>query len=418
MKRMFVLVLVVVLATASPAAATGPKTVRVSVSSAEVQSDSHSEVSSISDDGRYVAFWSLAGNLVAFDSAACGGFQCGDIFVRDRSTGTTTMASVSSGGIQGNDGSFGLKLSANGRYVVFDSYATNLAPGDTNGIKDVFVRDRVAKTTSLVSFAPDGTQMDIADIVAITPDARNVLMYGASHGKYGLYLRDRSLAKTTKVPVGDGVYQAELSSDARFLAFTDDRQRDPRAVPGRANVYVLDRSTGKVRLVSGAAAGLPTDADYFDPSMSRDGRLIAYSGFRSGSPQQVYVTDRTTGATQLVSATPDGSPANDLSDDPAMSGDGRSVAFASYATNLDCTSILCSRPELGDGEFRTYVRDLAAGRTTPVSVSTAGEPANSWAGGAAISRTGRYISFTSPASNLVPNDTDGWEDIFVRDRGA
>src|SRR5436190_3414638 len=130
-----------------------------SMSSTGVQGNQDSELPAVSGDGRYVAFASLSDNLVPGDSNGAV-----DVFVRDRLTGTTERVSVSSTGVQGNAGSGllngmgGPSLSADGRYVAFDSQASNLVKGDTNNAIDVFVRDRLTGTTERDSVASDGAQ--------------------------------------------------------------------------------------------------------------------------------------------------------------------------------------------------------------------------------------------------------------------
>jgi|GEM_PF-1585857 len=131
------------------------QTTRVSVASDGTQGNGDSECPSISADGRYVAFASLASNLVPGDTNGTW-----DVFVHDRLTGQTTRVSVASGGAQGNSGSWCPSISADGRYVAFQSYASNLVPGDTNGVLDVFVHDRLTGQTTRVSVASDGTQGD------------------------------------------------------------------------------------------------------------------------------------------------------------------------------------------------------------------------------------------------------------------
>ena len=126
---------------------------RVSLDSAGAQGNSHSYNPSISGDGRYVAFYSYASNLVAGDS---NGYL--DVFVRDRQTNTTTRVSVDSAGAQGNNSSRASSISGDGRFVTFQSDATNLVASDTNGRTDVFVRDRQTNITTRVSIASDGSQ--------------------------------------------------------------------------------------------------------------------------------------------------------------------------------------------------------------------------------------------------------------------
>ena len=184
------------------AAAAAKKTQRVSVSSAGVQGNLRSGIykPSVSADGRYVAFESAASNLVAGDT---NGYI--DVFVRDRKLHRTYLVSVSSAGVQGNDASFDPSISADGRYVAFESDASNLVAGDTNGYPDVFVRDRKLHRTYLVSVDSAGVQGNndsydpviSADgrYVAFTSAASN-LVTGDSNGFEDVFVRDRKLHRT------------------------------------------------------------------------------------------------------------------------------------------------------------------------------------------------------------------------------
>ena len=177
-------------------------TERVSVSSAEKQGDGDSAWAAISADGRFVAFHSYAADLVAGDTN-----HDADVFVRDRTTGTTTRVSVTSTGRQANTGSGSpLDISADGRFVAFDSEATNLVARDTNGARDVFVRDRTTGTTERISVIGSGAQWDTGSYVgAISADGRIVTFYGG-----GVFARDRKTGTTGRVSVGRGGRQARF----------------------------------------------------------------------------------------------------------------------------------------------------------------------------------------------------------------
>ncbi|MGH8893485.1 MAG: TolB family protein, partial [Actinomycetes bacterium] len=227
-----------------------------------------------------------------------------DVFVHDRRTGATTRVSVASDGSQSTDysGNLGLALSADGRYVVFDSYANNLVPGDTNGVPDVFVHDRQTGTTSRISVASDGSQVYYGDI------------------SFGL----------------------ALSADGRYVAFGSSTGRlVPGDTNGKFDVFVHDRRTGTTSRVSLASDGRQVYNDSGQAVISADGRHVGFMSFAgrlvpgdSNGAEDVFVHDRRTGATSRVSVASDGSQANEANSWPAVSADGRHVAFISRASNL------------------------------------------------------------------------------------
>jgi Tol biopolymer transport system component len=347
-------------------------TTRVSVDSAGLQANFDCWAPSISADGRYVAFWSLASNLVQGDTNGTA-----DVFVRDGQTGATTRVSLDSAGLQGNAGSGDPSISADGRYVAFDSGASNLVPGDTNGAQDVFVHDRQTGTTMLVSVDSSGLQ-------------------GNRHSS-----------------------RPSISADGRYVAFTSDAAN---LVPGDTNgitdTFVHDCQTGATRRVSVDSAGLQADgASYGFPSISADGRFVAFENAATNLVpgdtngwEDVFVHDWQTGVTTRVSVGSLGQQANFIGEYPSISADGRFVAFASEASNLV--------PGDTNGDWDTFVHDCQTGVTARVSVDSAGVQGNGASSMPSISADGRCVAFWSLAGFLVPGDTNNTDDIFVHDRGA
>ena len=206
------------------------ETTRVSVASDGTQGNRESYGSAISADGRYVAFVSWAYNLVIGDTNSYD-----DIFLHDRKTQETTRVSVTSDGMQGNDFSFSASISSDGRYVAFVSVASNLVVGDTNGSEDIFVHDRQTGETTRVSVASDGTQGDWASTVpTISADGRYVvfnstatnLVVGDTNGFYDIFVHDRVTGETTRLSVAsDGTQSNDLSlypfisTDGRYVTF-------------------------------------------------------------------------------------------------------------------------------------------------------------------------------------------------------
>jgi Tol biopolymer transport system component len=348
-------------------------TERVSIDSAGAQANGASYYSSISADGRYVAFQSDATNLVPSDTNAAS-----DIFVRDRQLGLTERVSIDSAGAQANGNSYYPSISADGRYVAFQSYATNLVPGDTNEASDVFVRDRLNGTTERASVAIDGTQ--------------------------GNYLSGHP----------------SISADGRYVAFTS---LASNLVPGDTNnvfdVIVHDRMTGTTERVSVDSAGTQgnNDSGFYGLAISADGRYVAFQSVATNLvagdtnvASDIFVRDRQLGLTERVSINSASVQGNSDSEYTAISGDGRYVAFQSFATNL----------VVGDTNASSdiFVRDRQLALTERVSIDSGGAQGNSDSEYPSISSDGRFVAFQSLATNLVALDTNAASDVFARDRSA
>jgi Tol biopolymer transport system component len=365
-------------------------TERVSVDSAEGQADlfaappgvsTGSFHPSISSDGRIVAFDSNATDLVADDTN--GVF---DVFIRDRAAGTTQRVSVSGAGAQANDISAAGDVSGNGRFVAFESSATNLVAGDTNGVDDVFVRDRLAGTTERISVDSGEHQLQ--------------------HGSF----------------------EPTLNDDGRFVVFRTN-------VPGAPDqVLVRDRELGTTEVASVAPSGYVL-SDAFSPAISGNGRFVAFLAFLAGDVDSVLVIhDRSTETSEALRL--NAGPA-------ALSADGRVIAFTTgvgtassvvvldriagtteplgrgFNVRLSTNGRFVAFTEVADVPFGmqdVIVHDLATGAEESASVSSSGEPGNDGSGPADLSADGRFVAFMSVARNLVPHDTNGVSDIFVRDR--
>jgi hypothetical protein len=350
-------------------------TERVSVSSTGEQGNDNSWGPAISADGRFVAFVSAASVLVPGDTNAPPGepFTGSDVFVRDRLAGITERVNVSSTGEQANGPSNFACISADGRFVAFDSLASNLVPGDTNGKRDVFVRDRLAETTERVSVSSTGQQ---------------------GNAQSQEYWGDRPA----------------ISADGRLVAFDSSATN---LVAGDTNneldVFVRDRSVGTTERVSVNSDGTQRNYRSRSPVMSGDGRYVAFESYA------IFVRDRVAGTTEQVDVTTTGQPAEGISGAPGMNATGRFVGFEHIGQGLVPVSV---------GGTQVYLRDLAAQTTELVSVSTSGEPMEWGPGssccgmGPAISADGRFVAFDVPpeVSNMVPGDVNEAADICVRDR--
>jgi Tol biopolymer transport system component len=353
-------------------AGTPAKTRRASVGNKEQQSPNGGIYPSISGSGRFVVFETNSGNLVPGDTNTET-----DVFVRDRKTGKTERVSLRSNGRQANSWSGYASISANGRFVSFTSDASNLVKGDTNGVQDIFVHDRRTDRTTRISV-----------------DSR------AREGN-------------------DDSSSSDISATGRFVLFTStatDLVRND--TNGFEDLFVHDRVTGTTRLVSVRSNGNQANATvgFIDPgSISANGRYITFASKASNlvkdddnAVADVFVRDRVARTTIRVSVSSAGDEGNGSSRDPSISGDGKFVAFASDATNLVGSD--------GNGEQDIFVHNLKRGTTRRISVSSADEEADSYSSYSSISADGRYVAFDSFAENLIANDTNDATDVFVRDR--
>ena len=374
---------------------------------------------SISRDGNVVAFSSQATSLVAGDTNAQP-----DIFVRDRlGIGTTTRVSVSSTGVQGASDSIRPMISGNGRYVVFSSKA-NLDLFDTSATNgyDIYRHDRTTGDTRLVNTFGVGQQFGgyTAPPFPATNDGGNLVLW--SDGIFEVFVFD--LAPGAADPFGAVVpndinpppanpflLNPVTSDNGRYVAFVTNRAYVAADTNGFPDLYLVDRGspvTGILTVTrltnasSATAVGLAA-------SMSADGNLIAFSsrdaeavGDTNGL-DDIYIYDRTAGTKTQVSVGVGGTNPNGASGAPAISADGRFVAFESTATNVVANDT--------NNRADIYVYDRNAGTTRRVSVNTTlvlGGGLRPW-----LTGNGSLTTFTSTASDLVLNDTNGVSDVFV-----
>ncbi len=344
-----------------------------------VAGNNNSYESSVSADGRYVTFSSDARNLVDNDF----NFNT-DVFVRDLITQSTRLVSVNQfGGVSGNDSSYSAQISGDGRYVLFASSAADLAADDANSALDVFQRDLFLETTTLISRHFTGTNS--ANNSSYTADQNRSLM--SSNGQVAV-----------------------------FTSYADDLVNAPDSNFDN-DVFLYDASTGTNRLISINAAGTDAGASYsIDPVVSADGQIVAFTSYASdlvaddfNDTEDVFIRDVAAGTTELVSINLIGSgSANAQSGMAFLSADGRFVAFESSATDLATNDVTFAQD--------VYWRDRQSGTTVLVSVNTNGAAAgNNTSTVNGISADGRYVVFSSYANNLVTNDSNFSQDVFVRD---
>jgi Tol biopolymer transport system component len=427
--------LVILLATlmGAPGALAAPGiTTRVSVDSSGAQGNGESNSPAISANGRFVAFHSAAINLVDGDTN-----EFIDVFVHDRQTGKTTRVSVDSSGAQGNGNSALPAISADGRFVAFHSIASNLVPADTNADLDAFVHDRQTGITTRVSVDSSGAQGNATSGgPSISADGRFVafqsfasnLVAGDTNLNGDVFIHDRQTGITTRVSVDSSGAQGNgssggghisISADGRFVAF---RSFASNLVAGDTNgfldVFVHDRQTGMTTRVSVDSSGAQGNEESEMPSISADGRFVAFhslgSNLVAGDTNgffDVFLHDQETGVTSRVSVNSSGLQGDtDGGNNPSISADGRFVAFESSATNLVA----------GDTNDTTdvFVHERATGGTVRVSVNSSGADGNDGSIRPAISAGGGLVAFESFASNLVPGDTNRSPDVFVNGGGG
>ena len=396
----------------------------------------------VSANGRFVAFESKAANL---SDAAQPGVT--NIYLRDTQTDRTVLISRAGGASgAGADGdSAAPAISPAGRFVAFESVADNLSAADDDSVRNVFVRDTFARTTTLVSRASDGTAANGDSshpaisakgmFVAFASNADNISsddndsfsnVYVRTMETGQITLVSRVVVGSASVPADGNSYEPTMDRDGRRIAFTSDADnlssRDNNAF---TNVFVTDlqtRFTSAVSLPSGGfLSQLPSDGDSFDGSISADGRYVAFVSYagnfvdeaiRTPTIADVFRRDIQASKTELISRATgaDGAPAFANSSHPSISGDGRFIAFESAAGNLSAEDTAAAD---------VFIRSLDAATTTLVSrrSGTAGEPADGSSYAPVLSREGQFVAYSSDAANLTDQDDDAVpvRDVFARE---
>lgn len=390
-----------------------------------------SESAAISADGRYVVFQSTATNLAP--GATIGWAQ---IYRKDMMTGAIALVSTPDGFAPGNLSSFSAQISHDGRYVTFLSDATSLIGADGNGVSDAFRKDMVTGEMTLVSFA-DGPQAQAnadIDMVRISADGRYVLfdthadnlVVNDVNGSRDVFRKDLHTGEIELVSTASDGTQAvsgtssgdiQMSADGRYVVFVSDSANlVPGGTNGRSHVFRKDLHTGETLLVStgGAAASAQANGSSGSPSISADGRYVVFlsyadnlvSGDTNGTTD-AFRKDLLTGEIVRLTAPSAAQGFEEANDDNAMgsiSADGRFLVFESSASNLIPN---------GTSAFAVFQKNLETGAITVLSVDLNDVPRH--ATGSDVSETGRYVTFESTASNLVAGDTNNAGDIFRMD---
>ncbi|HEV8112566.1 MAG TPA: calcium-binding protein [Planctomycetota bacterium] len=405
---------------------------RVSVNSSGGQVNGLSDFSSISSNGAIVAFRSLSSTLVGGDT---NGFR--DAFCRGRITTQTEIVSVDSSEHLGDGASGPQFASVDGSLIVFSSDANNLVPGDTNGQTDVFVRDRVAGTTQRVSVSSGGAQGDGPSAYGtISADGRYVafqssatnLVSGDTNGVGDIFVRDRLGGITVLISRGasftpsNGWSEAPaISADGNYVVFASGATNlingDTNGFWDVFRCFTLGGGNERISVVPGTHGSQGNGNSLF-PSISADGSCIAFYSLATNLTNvadtngvaDILCRNMSATSIELVSCDAGGTVGNGASGAPSISADGTYVAFESAATNLV--------PGDTNGIQDIFVRNRVLHTIERVSVDTSGVQGNARSAWPSISGDGRFVAFESDSDNLVGGDTNQNTDIFVRDRDA
>ena len=376
---------------------------RSSVSTNLTEADSDSSNASISADGRYVAFDSMARNL------AGGGGNFADVFLRDTCVGapagctpSVTLISLSSQGQSGNDGSFDPSISATGRFVAFSSAATNLVSSDTNGFSDVFVSDTCIGAST--SCAPS-TMMASLDGAGNQIPLHSGFPHISGNGRFVAF---------ASFTIGT------IAGEEAFLSSIINVRDTCMGAPAGCSPTTSQTDVGP--------GGVSANANSFSPIISSSGRYVAFQSMATNlvtpnlnsGVDQVFLADTcigTSGCTPsmtLVSVDQAGSEISQSGSLNAMSSDGRFVVFSSPDNNIVAGD--------SNGFDDVFVRDTCNGApagcvraTTRVSLANDGNQGNGHSFAAAVGASARFIAFSSEAANLVTGDSNNTLDVFLRD---
>lgn len=403
----------------------------VSITADGTIANSSSLASSISSDGRYITFESYATNLINGDTNAKE-----DIFLKDTQTGTVSLISSSSSGTIGNDASVAPVISADGRYVVFESYSSNLISG-SGGISDVFLKDTQTGNTTLISQSISGYGgNDDSYNTSISSDGRYVvfrsdalnLVNGDTNGYGDIFLRDTQTGITSLVSssssseIGNRAsWYPDISADGNFVVFESASSNIvagdvPQIFDGYelwfSDIFLKNTITGAATLISSNSSGAFGNSDSFNASISSNGRYVVFDSTATNlvsgdtnSQSDIFLKDTLTGVTTLVSCTATGEQGNYGSYSPSISADGRFVVFYSSASNFVSGDT--------NDNVDVFLKDTQTGALELISKNSSGEIGNNRSMYANISADGSYITFSSEASNLVSNDTNGSFDVFI-----
>ena len=342
----------------------------ISQASDGMQGNNHSTITSSSADGKFIVFSSCSTNLHQLaNNGIC------QVYLRDRLAGITQLVSKSSSGEIANQHSQFSTISGNGRFVAFTTIADNLVENDTNNKEDVFVFDRLTQETSRASISSTGNQ--------------------GNNNSYS---------------------NPSVSFDGRYIAF---KSQATNLVQGNngLDIYIHDRQNGTTERVSVSTSGEQGNGPSHDPKISSDGRFVTFWSFATnlvdGDTNQgvdVFLHDRQESSTILLSKSYLGAASNHNSRFPVISGDGRFIAYESQASNLVS--------EDNNNTADIFLYDRLTENTQVISNASNVEQGNSFSTKPVINDDGTYIVFSSLSSNFVSDDTNNLWDLFVYSRNT
>lgn len=373
----------------------------------------------------YAVFSTDAANLVLGDGNAVA-----DVFLQNLSTGAITLVSRTAQGVPGDDASYNPAVSADGAYVVFASDAGNLVPGNDNGVPDVLLEDGLSGAVSAVSTTAQGASANgTADNPSLSADGRYVafdslaanLVADDGNDAADVFVKNTQtgavllLSTTANGKQGDGgSYTPSLSADGSVLAFRSDAGNLVKDDSNQASdIFLKNLLSGAISRLSTTSSGAQANNGSYTPSLSADGLHLAFrSDADNLAPEDgngvpdVFSKDLQTGAVTLISADATGLPGNGGSYTPSISAAGRYVAFRSDADNLVAGD--------DNGVSDIFIKDGKTGAIVRLSVAADGSEGNQASYNPSLSANGRFVAFESYATNLVPGDNDGkWSDIFL-----
>ena len=407
--------------------ALGQSTWRASIAPGGVQGTHDSFTGSdVSDDGTIVVFASWAKNWVAGDKP--GTF---DVFVRDTVNDTLDCISLSTGGLPGTGDSLDPHISGDGRFVLFISDSPSLVAGDNNGWYDVFLFDRQTSTTTRVDVDNNGNEANFgAAEPRFSADGRYALFStgstnldpGDTNNFNDVYLRDLQLGTTERISIAtSGVeghkdsFSGGVSDDGNLVVFASYANNlDPADANGGGDIFLRDRAAGTTTLISLDSNGNSANGDCFYSTISGDGRIVAFGSYASNlvandtnHNDDVFVRDLATGETTCASVDSNGALGLGVCSPATLTQDGRYVVFASIADLTPNPSIFV--------QPTVFLRDRTLGITLTPAEDSAGTPSKGESSDPSASSDGRFISFWCSKNDLVSGDTNGRDDVFVHE---
>ncbi|WP_455200627.1 PKD domain-containing protein [Kaarinaea lacus] len=384
---------------------------------------------SISADGRYVVFESDATNLVSNDTN-----DATDIFLVDTETRVIERVSIGINYTEANGGSTNPVISADGRYITFESFASNLVTNDSNNVIDIFVYDRVALTTLRASVNSAGQQATSHSFSpSISENGQFVAYYSLATNLVGsdtnraidVFVHDTVAGSTVRVSVDSNgnqgnmdSWQPRISANGQFVTFSSNAsnlvQNDSNGIQ---DIFLHDRQTGAITLASIAPGGQPSNGRNSYSAVSGDGNFVVFESIATNlilndnnGESDIFVYDKNLGTVSRVSQSTTGGDTDGPSYQPAISQNGRFISFFTYASNLD----VANSNQLED----VYIYDQQNGTTELLTNTQDGQPSNNSTFNPSLNANGQFVVAFSLASNFVTPDTNNLDDVFLFDRGV